>query len=195
MESSPQQLPGLNPMVRFGMGLFLASLSILFIAGVVGYLIIRAQVHVPEPAEEIALPSGLWVSTAVLLVSGWTIHQANRHARNNETAWLRRYLGATFVLSVLFVGIQTPSLVAFLGIHRASLAQHSFNLYGISFAVIGIHAAHVLGGMLPLGWLFASTWRSGVGRHLQPSIHLCAIYWHFLDVVWVALFALILFTL
>ena len=182
-------------MVRFGMRLFLVSLGVLFIAGVVGYLIIRGQGHIPQPAEEIALPGGLWVSTAVLLVSGWTIHQANRRARNNETAWLRRYLGATFVLSALFVGIQTLSLLALLGIHRASLAEHSFNLYGISFALIGIHAFHVLGGMLPLGWLFASAWRSGVGRHLQPSIHLCTIYWHFLDAVWVALFALLLLTL
>jgi cytochrome c oxidase subunit 3 len=182
-------------MIRFGMRLFLVSLSVLFIAGVVGYLIIRGQGQISEPAEPIALPSGLWVSTAVLLVSGWTIHRANRQARSNETGSLKLYLGATFVLSVLFVGIQAPSLVALLGIHRAALAEHSFNLYGISFALIGIHAAHVLGGMLPLGRLFARVWRGGVGRHLQPSIHLCAIYWHFLDVVWVALFALLLFTL
>ena len=182
-------------MVRFGMRLFLVSLSVLFLAGVVGYLIIRGQGHIPEPAEEIELPRGLWVSTVLLLISGWTIHRAKRHAHDNEITWLRRYLGTTFVLSVLFVGIQTPSLVALLDIHRASLAEHSFNLYGISFALIGVHAAHVLGGVLPLGWLFASAWRGGVGGHLQPAIHLCAIYWHFLDVVWVALFALLLFTL
>ena len=195
MKTSQQQLPDPNPMVRFGMRLFLVSLSILFIAGVVGYLIIRGQGHIPEPAREIALPFGLWISTAVLLISGWTIRQANRCGRANENDGLRAYLCATFVLSVLFVAIQTPSLIALLGIHRAALAEHSYNLYGISFALIGIHAAHVLGGMIPLAWLFARVWRGDIKRQLQPAINLCAIYWHFLDVVWVVLFGLLLLTL
>ena len=187
--------PGLNPMIRFGMRLFLASLSVLFIAGVVGYLIIRGQGHIPAPAEGVSLPRGLWISTAILLISGWTIHLANGNARSGDAARLKRHLGMTFVLSVLFVGVQAPSLAALLGTHRAALADHSFSLYGISFALIGIHAAHVLGGMVPLGWIFALAWRGGIGSHLQPAVNLCAIYWHFLDVVWVLLYCLLLLTL
>ena len=62
-------------------------------------------------------------------------------------------------------------------------------LYGITFALILVHALHVVGGMVPLSIL---AWKARYNRldseHLL-TVRACAAYWHFLEAVWVALLA------
>ncbi len=181
-----------NAIWRLGMMLFLASLTVLFAAGVVAYLFIRLRSPTAPPPGQIQLPLGLWISTAVLLGAGLTVHAAQRSARQGRMHTAQRWLGWTCGLSVAFIIIQTPSMMKLLATHRWALAQHHTGIYGLTFALIIIHALHVLGGLVPLGFLTYKALYNRLGHQHQPLVRACAIYWHFLEVVWVLLFGVFL---
>jgi len=202
----------------FGMWLFLATLSILFAASIAGYLIVRLvtlnPVTDPVTGEitrlagpalgSIDIPLGLWVSTALMLASSVTIHRALRAVRQERQADFRRGLIATAVLAVVFLAVQMPSLIELLGEHQQYRLQlrEQINLgeqarmglqpYGMVFFLIVVHAAHLLGGIIPLGVITRNALRSHYDHESHNPVRYTAMYWHFLDAVWLTLFAMFL---
>jgi heme/copper-type cytochrome/quinol oxidase subunit 3 len=193
----------------FGMWLFLIALGILFAASMVGYLVIRLvtlkayvnpvtgeTVRQAAPAlGSIAVPAGLWVSTAVMLASSFTIHLAVRAIQQERQAVFRRCLAATLALAAMFLVIQVPSLWELLNEHlayRESLrtdATLGLMPYGMVFFLIVIHALHLVGGLIPLGLVTHHAWQHRYDHESYGPVKYTAMYWHFLDVVWVCLFA------
>ena len=179
---------------RMGMNLFLVSLAMLFAASLVGYLVIRLTSPVAAGADPIELPLSLWLSSLVLLVSGRAVHSAWTHARHMRLNSLRRALVWTLLSGLAFIGVQAPSMLVLLERHRAFIDHTHFGIYGLTLALILVHAFHVLGGMLPLGWLTYKGIRYRLGQRDQAAVRACAVYWHFLEVVWFVLFATFLLT-
>lgn len=173
---------------RLGMLLFLASLTMFFGASIVGYLFIRLNSPLAPPPGHLVLPSGLWVSTLLLLLTGWAIHVADRRARLRVSSSLRWWLALSLGSGVAFIAVQAPCLLELLRVHRVALAQQDSAIYGLTFALVVIHALHVLGGMAPLAALTFDAWKSSTGKVSRHRMRGCALYWHFLEVVWIALF-------
>jgi cytochrome c oxidase subunit III len=191
-----------------GMWLFLVALGILFATSLGAYLVIRlmtlkavidpmtgAVVRQAGPAlGSIHIPSGLWISTAVMLMSSYTIHLALRAIQQERQEVFRRCLVATAALAALFLVIQVPSLMTLLGEHmdyRERLRDQA-NLglmpYGLVFFLIVVHALHLLGGVIPLGVVTYHAWRNRYDHESHNPVRYVAMYWHFLDVVWLCLF-------
>ena len=169
----------------FGLALLLVSLSVLFAASMVGYLIVRVRSDQWPPTGAPNLPIGLWVSTVVLLISSGTMHQALRSAR----AGRQRALAAAMLVTTL-LGLVSMISQAWCWSHLIgrNLGAGS-NLYGFTFYLLtGLHAAHVIGGLIVLVLVTVRAYRGdyGIENH-RPVMH-CAMYWHFLDVVWVIIF-------
>jgi cytochrome c oxidase subunit 3/cytochrome o ubiquinol oxidase subunit 3 len=137
-------------------------------------------------------------STFVLLMSSLTMVLAlgaveDRHKPRNSfgdrlLGNSRVWLLATAALGALFLGFQAFEFTTFfhegLGI--------STNLFGSSFYVLtGTHGAHVTAGVLWLLSLFAIDVKRGLRADEALKVDLCALYWHFVDVVWIAIFTLI----
>jgi cytochrome c oxidase subunit III len=57
-----------------------------------------------------------------------------------------------------------------------------------------VHGAHLVGGLVALGRAIARIWRGGDREQVRLSVELCTLYWHFLLVVWIVLFGLLLLT-
>lgn len=173
----------------FGMVLFLLSLGMLFAASVVGYLVIRFQPTQPLPPGELELPAVLWASTVAILASSFTIHTALQNVRLERQTRFRQALTLTLLLAVAFLLLQAPGLSHLLYAHR--LAE-DVQLYGLVFFLVLVHAAHLLGGLLPLTVI---TYQAHAGRydheHHGP-VQYIVMYWHFLDAVWVILFGVFL---
>jgi heme/copper-type cytochrome/quinol oxidase subunit 3 len=172
----------------FGMWLLLVTLGVLFVAGILGYLVVRLghdpmEPFVPEGAPP--LPRSLLVSTLVLLASSGTMHATVRSVRAGNGG-AGRMAGLTLLLGLAFLAVQ---VWAWLDLWRAQL-RLADSLYAWTFYVLtGLHAAHVIGGLVPL----AVVWRrAAAGRysraHPEGAVY-CAMYWHFLDAVWLALYA------
>ena len=98
------------------------------------------------------------------------------------------WLWATCILGATFLGFQAYEFTSF--VHEGLTIRR--NLFGSSFFTLtGFHGAHVTAGVIWLGTLLAIDYKRG----LQPSdalnVDIAALYWHFVDVVWIAIFTLL----
>ena len=176
-----------------GLWFFLAALAVLFASTVLGYSVIRLGAGSEATVGLPALPNGLWLSTAVLLASSGTMHWAILSIRNNRPHQLKFGMLATIVLGVLFLAMQTRCWVQWAAPLAAALSQTQTRFILTGFYVLtGTHALHVIGGLIPLTVVTMRAARGYYSPTYYPGIRYCAMYWHFLDVVWLVLFATLL---
>src|SRR5207342_1636198 len=98
------------------------------------------------------------------------------------------WLMATAILGATFLGFQAFEFTSF--VHEGLTIKT--NLFGSSFFTLtGFHGAHVTAGVLWLLTLLAIDYRRGLGPKDAINVDLAALYWHFVDVVWIAIFTLI----
>lgn len=172
-----------------GLWVFLAALSMLFVASLFGYFYIRFSAADWPPPGMPSLPRGLWISTVVLVSCSATAHFALRAIQRDDQKRLVRMLTATFALGLLFLALQVWN---YLALAREDLTAKT-NLYGFTFYMMtGLHAAHVIGGLIPLA---VTLLRSRSGRYtsfFHGGVRNVVFYWHFLDVVWIVVFACLL---
>jgi cytochrome c oxidase subunit 3 len=168
-----------------GMWIFLAALLVLFLAAIVGYLIVREKSPSWPPPGMPRLPAGLGLATLILVSASIAVHLAHRAIRSGELALAARRLAATLVLVCAFLAVQLWNWWALIRLHTTAAS----NLYAFTFFMLtGLHAAHVVGGigLLAVVWSRARRSRYGSGHH--PGITYAAMYVHFLDAVWLVLY-------
>jgi cytochrome c oxidase subunit 3 len=183
-----------------GMQILILSLSILFFASIVAYLFI----HFVHPDKSFTgfpqLPGGLWLSTAVLLVSSATLHWALLAARADKKAAVKAAMTVTLLLGAAFLANQAVNWAQLHGAMASWVTSHAatqtLRFYTVSFYFFtALHAAHVLGGIIPMGAVTAASYRGFYTRTSHNGLRLLSMYWHFLDVVWLVLFAVLSLTL
>jgi cytochrome c oxidase subunit 3 len=174
-----------------GMWLLLAALTMLFGATLLGFVIIRITGAQSPPLHSLNFPGALYVSSAIILLASYTIHQALTAVRRERQLPLRRYLLITSLLAMAFVIIQAPALHGLLAEHRR-MATQGLRLYGLIFFLILIHALHVAGGIIALGVTTLHAHQNRYDHEEHAGVKHAALYWHFLDGVWIVMFATLL---
>jgi len=197
---APSAFARIERMPPLLMVLYLAMLAstIMFLMLVAAYITTRARSGMPSGLHP--FPRFFSLSTIVLLLSSYTIGQAPRLYAQDELARLGRCLGATLLLGGVFAGLQVLGWreLGTQGVLFRGQASGTF-VYLIS----GLHVLHLAGGLLYLlvmlvrvrgaerdavrGLVFI---RNPYHRRQFRSL---STYWHFVDVLWVALFAVFLF--
>jgi cytochrome c oxidase subunit III len=98
------------------------------------------------------------------------------------------WLWVTALLGITFLGFQAYEFTSF--VHEGLTIRR--NLFGSSFFTLtGFHGGHVTAGVLWLFTLLAIDYKRGLGPEDETIVDICALYWHFVDVVWIAIFTLI----
>jgi heme/copper-type cytochrome/quinol oxidase subunit 3 len=176
------------------MWLFLGSDCLFFGALISTYLIYRGQSLVgPFPEDVFSIPTTS-VSTFALLMSSMSMVLAYASINRGDMRAFRVWLLSTCVLGAAFLGFQVFEFYDF--------SQHGLsprtNLFGTTFFTLtGFHGAHVTVGVI---WLLSIFGYSLVGgkkaeRILTDrealSVDLAALYWHFVDIVWIVIFAVV----
>jgi cytochrome c oxidase subunit 3 len=184
-----------------GIVLLLMSLSVLFIASTLAFVIIRVQVTNnpnagtggmwPPPGLP-AIPKSLWLSTLVILATSVTIQVALNAIRKDLEKKLLKFLYATLGLGVLFLILQAFNWWEF---YTALPKGHQLSgpYLGGFYVLTGLHAAHVIGGLIPLIVVIVRALQGRYSRNFHPGVRYVTLYWHFLDIVWVVLFLVLLF--
>ena len=175
--------PALSAWVS-GMAAALTAIAMFFVALTVADLARRQ-----EPGwGGIAMPPVLWLTTAILLASSGTLEWARRRIAGGDIRGLQRGLRTTAWLGGAFL---VGQLVAW----RILAAQGAYiwsNPHSNFFYLLtGAHGAHLLGGLVALSVI---VWKAHAGRYGVAShagIDVFALYWHFMDVLWLYLFALL----
>ncbi len=175
---------------RLAMRLFLASLGMLFAAGLVGYLVIRLRAPEWPPPGSPGPPAGLWLSTGLVLASSAAMVLAERAVRRGRQRALGGWLGCALLLTLGFLAAQIRNWMQVAA--AAVFPQESLAAFGF-FVLTFLHALHVLGGLVPL---IIVTLRAREGVYAgagREGLHLVGMYWHFLAVTWIAIFAVLSF--
>lgn len=187
-ESAPQQY-------RIGMWLALAAILMMFAALSSAYVFRSTRTQ--QNWQIFAVPSMLWVSTALIVSSSVTVEVARRALRRGAREVYGRWLAASLALGFGFLVAQIlawRSLVG-QGIYLAKNPHSSF-----FYLLTGLHALHLFGGILGLIYLLfrarqsaaerAAGARAEAGKE-RARAEAVGLYWHFMDGLWVYLFALL----
>jgi cytochrome c oxidase subunit 3 len=172
---------------RTGLFMFLAVVSSFF-----GLFMITYYTRSRFPDwEMLSDPDILWWNTAALVLASVAMQLASQAAQSSNDSRARNALIAGSLLTLIFIGGQWlawEQLTAAGYFARANPANAFFYLF------TGLHALHLAGGL----WFLLRAglrMRKVENRHsVRQSITLCATYWHYLLLVWVVLFALLLRT-
>jgi len=168
-----------------GMVMFLASWVMLFAALFFVYAALRARAPM-WPPDGWRLPVGLpALNTALLLASSVTLWMGPRDLRAGRPDRLAPWLGATLALGILFLVLQC---VVWRSVWQGGLHVDT-SLYGsVFYALTVFHALHVVAGLGVLAWLLRGALRGTYAAARSAPIRVGAMFWHFVDVVWVVLF-------
>ena len=199
--------------LRYGMLLFIASEVMFFVAWFWMFfeMALFNDVRTASAIEEVRSAWGTWppkgvetvgpwglplVNTLILLLSGTTVTWAHHALQQNDRKGAKLGLLLTVLLGLLFTGIQAYE-------YRHIIHEHLFfgpespnaGLYGSAFFMAtGFHGFHVIIGTIFLGVCLLRLMAGGFSPQKHFGLEAAAWYWHFVDVVWLFLFAFIYVT-
>jgi cytochrome c oxidase subunit 1 len=173
---------------KMGTWAFLGSECLFFGTLVSTYLVYKSRsLSGPTPPEILNIPLTSF-STFDLLMSSLTMVLAVAAIQRGDVAAARRFLLATVALGVVFLLGQVYEFNEF--VHEG--LGLTTNLFGSTFYVlVGFHGAHVSVGVIWLLSLWYLVGRGRIGPQQAVLVDIAGLYWHFVDVVWIAIFTLI----
>jgi heme/copper-type cytochrome/quinol oxidase subunit 3 len=175
------------PSTRLGMWLFLASEVGSFGGMITTYVLMRLwhKEWVHDSAHTL-LPVGT-INTIVLLTSSLTMVLAHHAAEQRDRPATRRFLWITLGLGVLFLALKAFEYHHEIAEGHTPRAGVFWSFY---FALTGLHALHIIGGLVMMLYLIARLKLDCVLARVAPI----GLYWHFVDIVWIVLFPLMYVT-
>ena len=173
-----------TPILTVGTVVWLAS-ELMFFSGLfAAYFTLRATAEGDWPPEGVdleVLVGGLF--TLGLVLSSGTMQMAVRAISAGRLPAFRGWLIVTLLLGAAFLGNQAHEWLNL----EFSVSSHS---YGSAFYVMtGFHGLHVFGGMLAMLLLIGRAGSRRFGAADVPAVEMVSYYWHFVDVVWIGMWA------
>ena len=177
----------LRPRAKSGLLAFLAVVTSMFCLFMSAYAM-RMSLGDWTPLPE---PDVLWLNTGLLVLSSVSLQWALHSAKHGRGASLRLGLYVAGALSIAFIFGQLFAWQQLVqdGYYLSSNPANTF-----FYLFTALHGLHLLGGLV--AWIRAAfrVWNGVEAAQVRLSVELCAVYWHFLLIVWLVLFGLMLST-
>jgi cytochrome c oxidase subunit 3 len=178
------------PPAKIGLWTLLAVVTSLFGLFISAYYMRMEHAH--GDWTPLAVPRQLWVNTALLVLSSAAMEWARGAARRARMDRLRTGLTAGGVLAWAFLAGQ---LLAWRQLSASGYFVASSPAVAFFYLLTAVHGLHLLGGLFVWGKTVVRMARAGVELvDLRLSVELCTVYWHYLLLVWLVLFAVLLST-
>ena len=176
---STQQRNKIHPH-KFTLWVAIGSIIMMFAGLTSAYIVKSGQAN----WVEVKTPQIFWYSTAVLVISSVTMQAALRSFKQKTMAQFRAFFLATLLLGIVFVFLQWAGF--------KELWNHGVRFEGAGagqflYIVFGLHAIHVIGGIVALTVIAIRQYFSNVRSYDSTPIEMMATYWHFVDILWVYL--------
>ncbi len=170
-----------------GMACLILAESALFVIFVVAYVFyIGKSLSGPTPKEVLHLPI---IATICLLSSSLTMHHAGRKLHAGATGEATVWTGITALLGVIFLCFTAHEWYGLIADKGLTIRT---NLFGTTFySLVGLHATHVLIGLVMLGLLFFFGVTNRLHKVHHERFQVVSYYWHFVDAVWVVVFTVV----
>lgn len=167
---------------------FIGSECLFFASLISTYLVYKGKSLVgPYPRDIFSIPL-VTFGTAVLLFSSFFVVLALNGAQRGNRKQTLLWLGMTLICGFFFIGMQVYEFTHF--VHEGLTLQK--NLFGSSFFVLtGFHGTHVTIGVIWLLAVFVTALRGKLPKEKALNLEIAALYWHFVDVVWIVIFPVV----
>lgn len=197
-----------------GMWLFVAQ-EVMFFGGIFTAYLINRLKH-PGAFKVASSELDIWlggINTAVLIISSFTMAMAVRESQLARGKRCAGFLIATILLGLTFVGIKaveyndkfvhhhvpgahfhfevTPEMVAKAHAGPDEIARGAEAFFSIYFAMTGLHALHMIIGVVVVSLLVLPAIRGRFNAEYHNPVECTGLYWHFVDIVWIFLFPLL----
>lgn len=178
---------------KFALWAGLASIVMFFIGITSAFIVKKVAAQAAGSWKEFAIPTWFYFSTAVIISSSLTYWMAVRAFKANNRSQFQLLLLATTILGTLFLTMQYLgwSRLVEIGIYLGgaqSTASGSF-----FYVISGAHAAHILGGLIFLLIATIKSFIKPLSSFNSTSIDMIGTYWHFVDILWIYLFILLIY--
>ncbi len=168
---------------KFMLWVAMGSICMMF-AGLTSAYIVKSR---QDDFASVGLPPIFWYSTFVILISSLTIHLAQKSFKSRE---MKRYRTLMTITVLLGLGFATLQVLGFM-----NLESHGIYLTGprsnpaASFIliIVGLHALHVLGGVIALLVMFIKAFFSRTKNYSSVPVEVVTTYWHFVSILWLYL--------
>lgn len=174
---------GGHDFASWGMALFILTEAAFFAYLIASYFYLRnsAPVWPPEgvPPPELRLAL---INTGILLLSSVPMHWGVQGIRRGDVRRLQIGLLVGFLLGTAFLGIQMVEY------HHKHFGPTSHAYGSAFFTITGFHGAHVLVGLIANLYTQVRAARRHFDAERRSGAEACVVYWHFVDVVWIAVF-------
>lgn len=172
---------------RVGMSALIAGESAIFTIFVVAYVFyIGKSLTGPTPRQVLEVPI---VATICLLSSSLTIWRAEKAIEKERAVSFTLWLAATITLAAVFL---TNTALEWRKLIYQDGLTISTNLFGTTFySLVGLHATHVVVGLLLLSATLVFSLFGWVDSRQSERFGVIALYWHFVDAVWIVVFTVV----
>ncbi len=183
MEPS-QQRRKIHPQ-KFALYVGIGSIIMMFAGLTSAYIVRQAQGN----WVYYQLPVTFWISTFVILASSVTMYLGVKAFKNRAMPRFKSLISITLVLGLAFGALQMAGFYQLydIGVRVDGNPSESF-----LFIIAGLHLLHIVGGIIALLIVFFRAFRTRVKIYNATGLEIVAIYWHFVDVLWIYLFVFFL---
>ena len=169
---------------RIGMWLLFSSLAMLFMPLLIVYGILRLRYPTWPPPGIHSPTGGFLLATAILLGVSGALHVSLQRIRGGRLRTFRGYTLLALGLAIAFVLCQIGN---WLTLFAGAFTDETWPVIGFLYFFTGVHALHVIGGVVPLTLVAMRANRYSPANHNGPRY--VTMYWHFLDGVWLIMLA------
>ena len=174
--------------VPYGFWLFVLSDMILFSALFATYASLAHATDGGAAANQLFDRSMVAVETLALLTSSFVCGLAVIAAKRKEMMWTQIGLLVTGLLGLVFLVLEIREFVGMAAIGAAPQRSAFLSAF---FTLVGCHGLHVTAGLLWLGTMMAQIWAKGFQPHIGRRLLCFSVFWHALDIIWVAIFTIV----
>lgn len=170
---------------KFTLWIGIGSIIMMF-AGLTSAYIVKGSLPGWSAVE---VPAIFYYSTAVIFLSSITMQWALKAFKERSMQQYRWTVTATMILGFGFIAMQ---IAGFWQLAGSGLKLQGSGAGQFLYVIFGLHAVHVLGGVIALLILFAKAFSARVRSYNAVPVEVMSTYWHFVDLLWIYLFVFFL---
>jgi cytochrome o ubiquinol oxidase subunit 3 len=174
--------------VPYGFWLFVLSDMVLFSALFATYASLVHATAGGAVTGQLFDRTTVAIETLALLISSFICGLAIIAAKRKEMLWTQIFLFLTGLFGFVFLVLE---ITEFVGMIRIGAGPQRSAFLSAFFTLVGCHGAHVTAGLLWIGTMMAQIWAKGFQPHVGRRLLCLSVFWHALDIIWVAIFTIV----
>jgi cytochrome o ubiquinol oxidase subunit 3 len=174
--------------VAYGFWIFLLSDIVMFSAFFAAHAVLQTATDGGPSGRDLFNPTRVAIETACLLLSSFTCGMAAVATLARSQIWAQLSLFITGILGCVFLTLEASEFISML---REGAGPQRSAFLSSFFALVGCHGLHVTAGLLWLGTMMAQLIVKGFRENVLRRLLCFSLFWHTLDIVWVALFTVV----